>query len=115
MLNVERVRADFPILSREVNGKPLVYLDNASTSQKPRAVIDALSRFDMEVRPPSREDLPIPVSEGDLRDTFDIPLIIGLSNRIYTFSTYLYVKTNPQEGLPEYGLPAAFARRGVRR
>jgi iron(III) transport system permease protein len=40
---------------------------------------------------------------------FDIPLIIGLSNRIFTFSTYLYVKTNPQEGLPEYGLPAAFA------
>src|SRR5438876_8092354 len=45
MLNVERVRADFPILSREVNGKPLVYLDNASTSQKPRAVIEALSRY----------------------------------------------------------------------
>src|SRR5205823_5381298 len=40
---------------------------------------------------------------------FGLPLIIGLSNRIYTFSTYLYVKTNPQEGLPEYGLPAAFA------
>src|SRR5207248_3497599 len=40
---------------------------------------------------------------------FDIPLIIGMSNRIFTFSTYLYVKTNPQEGLPEYGLPAAFA------
>src|SRR5262249_29478430 len=40
---------------------------------------------------------------------FDIPLIIGLSNRIFTFSTYLYTKTNPQEGLPEYGLPAAFA------
>jgi iron(III) transport system permease protein len=40
---------------------------------------------------------------------FDIPLIIGLSNRIFTFPTYLYVKTNPQEGLPEYGLPAAFA------
>ena len=45
MLNVERVRADFPILSREVNGKPLVYLDNASTSQKPRAVIEAISRY----------------------------------------------------------------------
>jgi iron(III) transport system permease protein len=40
---------------------------------------------------------------------FDIPLIIGLSNRIFTFPTYMYVKTNPQEGLPEYGLPAAFA------
>ncbi|HZR98394.1 MAG TPA: iron ABC transporter permease [Chloroflexota bacterium] len=40
---------------------------------------------------------------------FDIPLIIGLSNRIFLFSTFMYVKTNPQEGLPEYGLPAAFA------
>jgi iron(III) transport system permease protein len=40
---------------------------------------------------------------------FDIPLIIGLSNRIFVFSTYLYVKSNPQEGLPDYGLAAAFA------
>ena len=36
------VRAQFPILSRQVNGKPLVYLDNAASAQKPRAVIDAL-------------------------------------------------------------------------
>ena len=43
--DVERVRRDFPILSREVNGKRLVYLDNAATSQKPRAVIDALVRY----------------------------------------------------------------------
>jgi len=40
---------------------------------------------------------------------FDVPLIIGLSNRILTFSTYVYTKTNPQQGLPEYGLPAAFS------
>ncbi|HLY65660.1 MAG TPA: ABC transporter permease subunit, partial [Chloroflexota bacterium] len=40
---------------------------------------------------------------------FDVPLIIGLSNRILTFSTYLYTKTNPQQGLPEYGIPAAFS------
>jgi len=39
------VRQDFPILSRRVRGKPLVYLDNAATSQKPRRVIDAVSRF----------------------------------------------------------------------
>ncbi len=39
------VRDDFPILHQQVNGKPLVYLDNAATAQKPRAVIDALSRF----------------------------------------------------------------------
>lgn len=40
--DVEKIRADFPILKREVNGKPLVYLDNAATSQKPQAVIDTL-------------------------------------------------------------------------
>ncbi len=42
MFDVNRVREDFPILSRTVNGKPLVYLDNAATSQKPRSVIAAL-------------------------------------------------------------------------
>jgi cysteine desulfurase/selenocysteine lyase len=41
----ERVRDDFPILDQRVHGKPLVYLDSANTSQKPRAVIDAVSRF----------------------------------------------------------------------
>lgn len=40
--DAERVRADFPILNQEVNGHPLVYLDNAATTQKPRAVIQAL-------------------------------------------------------------------------
>jgi cysteine desulfurase / selenocysteine lyase len=43
--SVERVRADFPILRREINGRPLVYLDNAATSQKPVQVIDALDRY----------------------------------------------------------------------
>ena len=42
MLDVNKIRQDFPILSRTVHGKPLVYLDNAATSQKPRSVIDAL-------------------------------------------------------------------------
>ena len=42
MYNVQDVRKDFPILQRQVHGKPLVYLDNAATTQKPRAVIDAL-------------------------------------------------------------------------
>ena len=41
-LDVERIRADFPILARKVNGHPLVYLDNAATSQKPRQVIESL-------------------------------------------------------------------------
>ena len=40
--DVEKIRADFPILKRKVNGYPLVYLDNAATSQKPQAVIDSL-------------------------------------------------------------------------
>jgi cysteine desulfurase/selenocysteine lyase len=43
VLDVERIRADFPILSETVNGKPLVYLDNAASTQKPVQVIDAIS------------------------------------------------------------------------
>jgi len=43
--NVERIRADFPILHQKVHGHPLVYLDNAATSQKPRQVIDAIVRY----------------------------------------------------------------------
>ncbi len=46
--DVGRIRADFPILSQRVNGKPLVYLDNAATSQKPQAVIDAMTRYYFE-------------------------------------------------------------------
>jgi cysteine desulfurase / selenocysteine lyase len=42
MFNVENIRKDFPILSRKVNGKPLVYLDNAATSQTPQQVIDVI-------------------------------------------------------------------------
>jgi cysteine desulfurase/selenocysteine lyase len=45
MFDVEKVRRDFPILARKVNGKPLVYLDNAATSQKPQQVIDALTDY----------------------------------------------------------------------
>jgi len=40
--NVEEIRKDFPILNREVNGKPLVYFDNAATSQKPKVVVEAI-------------------------------------------------------------------------
>src|SRR3954464_7653692 len=40
-----KVRADFPILHTTVNGKPLIYLDNGATTQKPRQVIDAISRY----------------------------------------------------------------------
>ena len=44
MYDVQKIRAGFPILSREVNGKPLVYLDNGASAQKPRVVIDAVTR-----------------------------------------------------------------------
>lgn len=43
MYNVEEIRADFPILARTVYGKPLVYLDNGATTQKPRCVVDAIT------------------------------------------------------------------------
>jgi cysteine desulfurase/selenocysteine lyase len=49
MFDVENVRADFPILSRQVNGKPLVYLDNGASAQKPQVVIDAVTQaYSME-------------------------------------------------------------------
>ncbi len=44
MYDVQKIRADFPILSREVNGKPLTYLDNGASAQKPQVVIDAVTR-----------------------------------------------------------------------
>lgn len=45
VFDVERVRADFPILQQQINGHPLVYLDNAATTQKPEAVISAISDY----------------------------------------------------------------------
>ena len=45
--DVARIRADFPILARSIHGKPLTYLDNAASAQKPRAVLDAM-RFAYE-------------------------------------------------------------------
>jgi len=45
LLDVEKIRQDFPILHQEINGKPLVYLDNAATSQKPRQVIETLDNY----------------------------------------------------------------------
>ena len=42
-MDIQKIRADFPILSREVYGKPLVYLDNGATTQKPRCVVDAIT------------------------------------------------------------------------
>ena len=49
MFDIARIRADFPILSRQVNGKPLVYLDNGASAQKPKVVIDAMTQaYSME-------------------------------------------------------------------
>ena len=45
MLDIQKIREDFPILSREVNGKPLIYFDNAATSQTPQVVIDAIVEY----------------------------------------------------------------------
>jgi cysteine desulfurase/selenocysteine lyase len=44
-IDIAAIRGDFPLLAREIDGKPLVYLDSANTSQKPRQVIDAMTRF----------------------------------------------------------------------
>lgn len=49
MLDIQSIRAQFPILSQKVNGKPLVYFDNAATSQKPKVVIDAISAYYEEI------------------------------------------------------------------
>jgi len=46
--DVDQIRADFPVLSQKVHGKPLVYLDNAATTQKPRRVIERVRQFDSE-------------------------------------------------------------------
>jgi cysteine desulfurase/selenocysteine lyase len=45
LLDVKRLRAEFPLLARPVNGQPLAYLDNAATTQKPRMVLDAMTRY----------------------------------------------------------------------
>ena len=49
MLDIQKIRADFPILSQKVNGKPLVYFDNGATSQKPQVVIDAIAKYYQEI------------------------------------------------------------------
>ncbi|MCU0448470.1 MAG: cysteine desulfurase [Bernardetiaceae bacterium] len=45
MLDLEKIRAEFPILQQKIQGKPLIYFDNAATSQKPRQVLDALQQY----------------------------------------------------------------------
>ena len=48
-MDIQKIRADFPILSQKVNGKPLVYFDNGATSQKPQVVIDAIAKYYQEI------------------------------------------------------------------
>ena len=43
MFDVEKIREDFPILSREISGRPLIYLDNGATSQTPKCVVDHIA------------------------------------------------------------------------
>lgn len=47
--DVDKVRSDFPILQRKINGKPLIYFDNAATTQKPQVMIDAITRYYTEI------------------------------------------------------------------
>ena len=49
MFDIQKIRADFPILSKTVNGKPLVYFDNGATSQKPKVVIDEITEYYNEI------------------------------------------------------------------
>ncbi len=49
MLDIQKIRADFPILTQKVNGKPLVYFDNGATSQKPKVVIDEITKYYEEI------------------------------------------------------------------
>ena len=67
--DVEAIRRDFPILSREVYGKPLVYLDNGASAQKPQAVIDAVTRaYTQRIRQrPSRPAFPVERRDRGLR------------------------------------------------
>ena len=48
MIDVEKIRKDFPILDQIVNDEPLVYLDNAATTQKPKVVLEAVNRYYQE-------------------------------------------------------------------
>ncbi|WP_317245435.1 aminotransferase class V-fold PLP-dependent enzyme [Flavobacterium amniphilum] len=49
MLDIQKIRTDFPILNQTVNGKPLIYFDNGATAQKPKVVIDAITKYYEEI------------------------------------------------------------------
>jgi selenocysteine lyase/cysteine desulfurase len=58
MLDVKKIRADFPILSRKVNGQDLVYFDNAATSQTPQQVIDVIVDYYSRLNSARRQPTP---------------------------------------------------------
>ena len=64
-MNIHKIREDFPILSRTVYGKPLVYLDNGATTQKPRLVIDSSGKLNVAsiVKKPKDEATVKPVAD----------------------------------------------------
>ena len=66
MYDIQKIRADFPILSREVYGKPLVYLDNGATTQKPRCVVDAITDEYYSVNANVPRAIPLPVATGNV-------------------------------------------------
>ena len=72
--DVARVRKDFPILGRKVHDQPLVYLDNAATAQKPRAVIDAVVSRQVSApdHPSQSQPDPIPCDRASCHATFQI-------------------------------------------
>jgi len=63
-LDISRIRGDFPILAREVYGKPLVYLDNAATTQKPRCVMDKITEMYATVNANVHRGVSFPESGG---------------------------------------------------
>ena len=65
-MDIQKIREDFPILSRTVYGKPLVYFDNGATTQKPRLVVDALvdEYYSVNANVSSRSTLPFPAGNG---------------------------------------------------
>ena len=72
--DIEKVRADFPILSRQVNGKPLVYLDSGASAQKPQVVIDVATlevTSDGRLRQPSFQRVRTDLTATDLLETGD--------------------------------------------
>jgi cysteine desulfurase/selenocysteine lyase len=69
MYDIDKIRSDFPILAREVNGKPLVYLDNGASAQKPQVVIDAdhAGLFDGIRQRAPRPALPVEPRDREIR------------------------------------------------